>query len=64
MLIPTIVMGTLAITLILIAYFVASLITFCVYGLDKRAAVRGRWRTPEATLHLLQRQSLHRSSEQ
>lgn len=41
-------------TLILLAYAVVSIITFCVYGLDKRAAVRGRWRTPEATLHLLE----------
>ena len=40
--------------LVLIGYAVASVITFFVYGLDKRAARRGGWRTPEATLHLLE----------
>ncbi|WP_232012657.1 DUF1294 domain-containing protein [Vibrio aphrogenes] len=30
-----------------------SLITFLVYWKDKRAAVKGAWRTPEKTLHLL-----------
>ncbi len=40
--------------LIVLAYAVASVITFFAYGLDKRAARRGRWRTPEATLHLLE----------
>lgn len=30
-----------------------SLITFLVYWKDKRAAVKGTWRTPEKTLHLL-----------
>ncbi len=39
---------------VLLAYAVASVLTFFVYGLDKRAAMRGRWRTPEATLHLLE----------
>ncbi len=39
---------------ILLAYAVTSVITFLAYGLDKRAAVRGRGRTPEATLHLLE----------
>jgi uncharacterized membrane protein YsdA (DUF1294 family) len=39
--------------LVPVAYGVASLITFAVYGLDKAAAGRGGWRTPEATLHLL-----------
>ena len=39
---------------ILLAYILTSVITFLVYGLDKRAAVRGRGRTPEATLHLLE----------
>ena len=34
-------------------YLVASLITFAVYALDKRAAAGGRWRTKESTLHLL-----------
>jgi len=40
--------------LILLAYAVASVITFLAYAQDKRAARRGRWRTPEATLHLLE----------
>lgn len=31
----------------------ASLATFAAYALDKAAARAGRWRTPEATLHLL-----------
>ncbi len=43
-----------AVLLVLIVYAVASVITFFVYGIDKRAARRGRWRTPEATLHLLE----------
>lgn len=30
-----------------------SLATFVVYWIDKRAAERGAWRTPENTLHLL-----------
>jgi uncharacterized membrane protein YsdA (DUF1294 family) len=30
----------------------ASLVTFGLYWRDKRAAVRGGWRTPESTLHL------------
>jgi len=35
------------------AYAVLSVITLVVYGADKLAAKHGRWRTPEATLHLL-----------
>ena len=31
----------------------ASIITFLVYAIDKSAARRGGWRTPERTLHLL-----------
>ena len=27
-----------------------SLITFCFYGADKRAAIKGNWRTPERVL--------------
>jgi uncharacterized membrane protein YsdA (DUF1294 family)/cold shock CspA family protein len=38
---------------ILIAYLLASLATFAVYALDKRAAEKGHWRTPESTLHLM-----------
>jgi uncharacterized membrane protein YsdA (DUF1294 family) len=34
-------------------YAVLSAVTFVVYGMDKSAAQGGRWRTPEATLHLL-----------
>ena len=29
------------------------LLTLCVFGIDKRAAVQGRWRTRESTLLLL-----------
>lgn len=35
-------------------YVVVSVATFVVYGLDKRAALRGQWRTRERTLHLLE----------
>lgn len=38
--------------LILGLYFVLSLLTFLVYAKDKSAAKKGRWRTPESTLHL------------
>jgi uncharacterized membrane protein YsdA (DUF1294 family)/cold shock CspA family protein len=34
-------------------YVMLSLATFLVYVFDKSAAVRGRWRTAESTLHLL-----------
>lgn len=34
-------------------YFVASLVTFVFYALDKNAAGKGAWRIPEAHLHLL-----------
>ncbi|APW42599.1 DUF1294 domain-containing protein [Rhodoferax saidenbachensis] len=34
-------------------YAAMSLITFMVYAMDKSAATRGQWRTPERTLHLL-----------
>ena len=30
-----------------------NLITFCVYGADKRRARKGKWRVPEKTLFLL-----------
>ncbi len=35
------------------AYLGLSLVTFLIYFKDKSAAQKGRWRTPEATLHLL-----------
>lgn len=41
-------------TLIPTAYLVMSLVAFIAYALDKRAAVRGEWRTKEATLHTLE----------
>ena len=34
-------------------YVGASVVTFIAYAIDKSAAVRGNWRTPESTLHLL-----------
>lgn len=39
--------------MILAAYGGASLLSFVAYGRDKLAAKRGRWRTPESTLHLI-----------
>jgi uncharacterized membrane protein YsdA (DUF1294 family) len=36
------------------AYAVASILTFFVYGFDKRRAVRGGRRVPERTLHGLE----------
>ncbi|MCC5788987.1 MAG: DUF1294 domain-containing protein [Opitutales bacterium] len=40
--------------LILMAlYGVLSLVTFIAYALDKAAARKGSWRTPESTLHVL-----------
>jgi len=34
-------------------YFIASLMTFIVYTIDKSAAKKGHWRVKERTLHLL-----------
>lgn len=34
-------------------YALTSAVAFALYGLDKRAAQRGTWRTPERTLQLL-----------
>ena len=42
--------GALAVWLIAI-----NLVTFAVYGIDKRRARRGAWRVPEKTLFLLPR---------
>jgi uncharacterized membrane protein YsdA (DUF1294 family) len=38
---------------VLVCYLAASAAAFAVYALDKAAARRGGWRTPEKTLHLL-----------
>jgi uncharacterized membrane protein YsdA (DUF1294 family)/cold shock CspA family protein len=38
---------------VLLAYLSLSTVTFLFYAVDKSAAVSGRWRTPENTLHLL-----------
>lgn len=35
----------------LCAYLLVSLISFCLYAHDKQSAEKGRWRTPESTLH-------------
>ena len=35
-------------------YALASIVTLGAYGLDKRAATKGRWRTKEKTLHTLE----------
>ncbi|MCF7848128.1 MAG: DUF1294 domain-containing protein [Kiritimatiellales bacterium] len=34
-------------------YVIVSLLTFIMYAVDKSAAKKGAWRTPESTLHLL-----------
>ena len=39
--------------LVLVFYFVVSLLTFIMYSVDKSAAQNGDWRTPESTLHFL-----------
>jgi uncharacterized membrane protein YsdA (DUF1294 family) len=39
--------------IVLAAYGLLSVVTFTTYGADKSAAVNGRWRTSESTLHLL-----------
>jgi uncharacterized membrane protein YsdA (DUF1294 family) len=36
-----------------VLYAVTSVVTFVVYGSDKRAAQSGRWRTQESTLQCL-----------
>ena len=50
-------LGTAAIwpvrPIVALAYGVASVVTFMAYALDKSAAMQGRWRTPESTLHTL-----------
>lgn len=32
---------------------IINIVTFCVYGIDKRKAKKGKWRIPESTLLLL-----------
>ena len=39
--------------LLVAVYGVASLVTYVVYALDKKAARKGAWRIPEVQLHLL-----------
>ena len=39
--------------LVVLAYLVASIVTFFAYGWDKSSARLGKWRTPEATLHTM-----------
>ena len=39
--------------LILGFYVIASIATFLWYAKDKSAAQKGRWRTPESTLHIM-----------
>ena len=39
--------------LVLVLYFVASIVAFAVYAWDKSAARRGKWRTAESSLHLM-----------
>lgn len=38
---------------VLVGYVVMSAATFLAYEHDKRAAIAGRWRTPESTLQLM-----------
>jgi uncharacterized membrane protein YsdA (DUF1294 family)/cold shock CspA family protein len=38
---------------IFLAYLTISVVTFIAYAIDKSAAISGRWRTAEKTLHLL-----------
>ena len=40
-------------TVLLVWLAVISLLTFIVYGADKRRARKGKWRVPEKTLFLL-----------
>ena len=37
---------------VLLAYPLVSLFSFCQYWLDKQSAQKGRWRTPENSLHI------------
>jgi uncharacterized membrane protein YsdA (DUF1294 family) len=39
--------------MVALAYLAASVLAFAAYAVDKSAAIGGRWRTPEPTLHML-----------
>jgi uncharacterized membrane protein YsdA (DUF1294 family) len=39
---------------VLFVYVIASVTTLVAFALDKRAARLGRWRVPEASLHLVE----------
>jgi uncharacterized membrane protein YsdA (DUF1294 family) len=47
-------MPSIAVQIVLLAYALMSVATFAAYLVDKRAAVRGRRRIPERTLHWLE----------
>lgn len=38
---------------VLIYFLVINIVTMCVYGVDKKKAIKNKWRIPEATLILL-----------
>ena len=38
---------------LIVWYSALSALTFAVYAFDKQAAKKGRWRIPEANLHLM-----------
>lgn len=38
---------------VFLGYAVLSIVSIVVYAIDKSAAVNGRWRTPEKTLHCI-----------
>jgi len=40
-------------SVMLALYLLVSVITYLAYAKDKRAAIKGEWRVPEKTLHLL-----------
>ena len=39
---------------IFLIYLVMSIVTIVIYAMDKHKAANGKWRIPEATLHLLE----------
>jgi len=45
---------SIAVEIVVGVYLVMSLITFVLYGWDKRQAARGNWRVKERTLHLME----------